>query len=215
MSAGRTHWRRFGVVMVLSTAATAGLVSLVASGAVAASFVVSGQQFKVQADKLVADHFVQYGAVALHHEPGSPPDDRFGTPVAVSAMQHATLTNLCQSVFTDIGPLAATLVIHAGKDPKHPVTAENLTIDMTQLDGNAEFTNIEIGKDAHFLDTWTNPDTVHAEVLQRQEGFFSQQASNVTITDLKQTAWATSAGKFNLVGLSLSLELGKHECFPG
>ena len=48
---------------------------------------------------------------------------------------------------------------------------------------------------------------------QRREGFFSQQADKVVITDLKQVAWATTAGEFNLNGLSLRLKWGKDECF--
>jgi hypothetical protein len=201
--------------MLLSAGATAGVVTLVANGAVAASFTVSGQEFKVSADRLEADHFVQYGYVDQQHEQGAPRGQFKGQAVAVSAMQHATLYNLCQSVYTDLGPLSVTLVISAGKDKNHPVTAENMTVDMTQLNGDAVFTNIQIGKDASYLDKWKDPDTSPAEAAQRQEGFFSQQADSVVITDLQQKAWATSAGKFNLNGLSLGLKPGKQECFPG
>jgi hypothetical protein len=197
--------------MVLSTAATAGLLALVTNGAVAASFTVSGQQFKVSADKLVADGFVQYGTVDARNEPGSSPPSQTPEPVAVAAMRNATLTNLCQSVVTDLGDFGSlTLTIHAGTG-RNPVTARDMIVDMTQLNGDASFTDIEIGRDASTLDQ--GPTSDPSEVAQRRPGFFSQQARSVTINNLRQVAWATSAGQFNLYDLSLRLHWGKDECF--
>jgi hypothetical protein len=211
MDVGRTRWRRFGVVMVLSAGATAGLLSLVANGAIAATFSVSGQQFKVSADKLVADGFVQYGTVDARTDPGSNPPSQVPEPVAVAAMKNATLTNLCQSVVTDLGDFGSvSLTISAGTG-KNPVTAENMVVDMSQLNGDARFTDIEIGRDASTLDK--GPTNDPGELAQRRQGFFSQQATKVTITNLKQVAWATSAGQFNLYDLSLRLHWGKDECF--
>jgi hypothetical protein len=206
---GRTRWRRFGVLFGLSAACAAGLVTLMSSGALAASFSVSGQQFKVSADQLVANGFVQYGTVDARTEPGG--DSQTPEPVAVSAMKNATLTNLCQSVITDLGDFGAvTLKIKAGTG-KDPVTAKNMVVDMTALDGNAKFEDMEIGRDAATLDK--GPTNDPNEIAQRREGFFSQQADKVTINNLKQTAWATTAGEFNLTGLSLRLKWGKDECF--
>jgi hypothetical protein len=211
MDVGRTRWRRFGVVMVLSAGATAGLLSLVANGAVAATFTVSGQQFKIRADKLVATGFVQYGTIDARNEPGSDPPKQAPEPVAVAAMKSATLTNLCQSVVTDLGDFGSlTLTITAGTG-KNAVTAEDMVVDMSQLNGNATFEHIEIGRDASTLDK--GPTNDPGEMAQRREGFFSQQADKVTITDLRQVAWATSAGRFNLYDLALRLHWGKDECF--
>jgi hypothetical protein len=206
---GRTRWRRFGVLFGLSAATAAGLLTLMSNGALAASFSVSGQQFKVSADQLVATGFVQYGTVDARTEPGA--GSQTPEPVAVSGMKTATLTNLCQSVITDLGDFGAvTLKIKAGTG-KDPVTATNMVVDMNALDGNAKFTGMEIGRDAATLDK--GPTNDPAETAQRREGFFSQQADKVTITNLKQVAWATSAGEFNLTGLSLRLKWGKDECF--
>ena len=44
---GRTNWRRFGLVMIAPTVVAVGLVGGVASGAVAASFSISGTSFKL------------------------------------------------------------------------------------------------------------------------------------------------------------------------
>jgi hypothetical protein len=209
MDAGRTHWRRFGAVLGLSIGATAGLVTMVAHGAIAASFSVSGQQFKVRADEMVAHGFVQYGSVDARTEPGG--DTQVPEPVAVAAMKDATLTNLCQSVVTDLGDFGqVTLKITAGTG-KNKVTATNMVVDMSQLDGSADFHGIEIGRDASTLDK--GPTNDPTEVAQRRQSFFSQQADSVTITNLHQVAWATSAGEFNLYDLSLRLKWGKDECF--
>ncbi len=209
MVEGRTRWGRFGGIMVLSAAASTGLLALAAHGALAASFTVSGQQFKVSADRLVANSFVQYGSVDARAVRGGDPEPE---PVAISAMSDAKLYNLCQTVVTDLGAFGdVTLRIEAGKDPKHPVTASNMVVDMNQLDGNADFKNIQIGRDASTLDE--GPTNDPSEIAQRQQAFFAQQAKSVVIDNLRQVAWGTNAEDFNLTGLSLRLTHGKNECF--
>lgn len=211
---GHTRWRRFGAMMVVTTAASAGVLALLADGALAAGFQVSGQQFKVSADKLVADGFVQYGAVdarGLINDNGAEPE-----PVAVSAMRTATLTNLCQSVYTPLGDFGGvTLRIEAGTNAKRPVGADNMTVDMTQLEGDAVFQDIEIGRDAGTLTMGTSAeDKYRWEKEQRQKGMFAQQSRHIEITNLKQTAWATTAGEFRLKDLNLALHWGNaKECF--
>lgn len=206
---GRTRWRRFGILFGLSAATVGGLLTLMSNGALAASFAVSGQSFKVGADKLVATGFVQYGNPDVQADPGG--GDPTLLPVAVAAMKTAELTNLCQSVVTPLGSFGnATLKIRAGTGSR-PVTATNMTIDMTNMKGEAKFENMEIGRDAASLDKGPTNDPL--EVAQRRQGFFSQQADKVTITNLQQVAWSTTAGEFNLTGLSLSLSFDENECF--
>ena len=84
------------------------------------------------------------------------------------------------------------------------MTATNMVVDMTQLEGDATFNNIQIGQDASTLMEWPKNDK--SEVAQRQPGI-------IEITTLRQNAWAPTAGQFNLNGLSLKLVSGKHECF--
>src|SRR3954447_2556732 len=86
---GGTRWKRFAVVMVPSVAATAAIGVALSQGALAASFSVSGQQFKVSTDRLDGTGFVQYGAI----------DAQKGgkqVPVAVSGFSNAKIRNLCQ-----------------------------------------------------------------------------------------------------------------------
>jgi hypothetical protein len=191
---GRTRWRRFAALMVPAVAVAGAVIFGMANGAIAASFAVSGQTFKVSADKLEGEGFVQYGGIAA---------EKNGTrhPVAVSAIREAKLHNLCQSV--KVPNLPVVLTINAGGGG-NPATASNLLIDMDSLEGDATFNNIKIGRDAS--DLGAGPDAA---------GSFGQSADSVVIDDLKQVARSTSAGVFTLNGLRLKVNVGAdaRECF--
>jgi hypothetical protein len=199
---GRTKWRRFAAVVLPAAAAAGAIVFGMANGAIAASFAVSGQTFKVSADRLSGTGFVQYGGAV------APKEHPEGIPVATSGIADANLYNLCQSV--KVPGLPVSMVINAGGDPKAPAHATNLLIDMADLQGDATFTNIHIGQDAGTLDA-AGPD------VKGKSGSFAQQASGVEILNLKQVAWSTSAGTFALNGLHLYVDVnpkGPKECFP-
>jgi Family of unknown function (DUF6230) len=197
LTQGRTRWRRFAIAMVPATVIIGGLVVGMANGAVAASFSVSGQQFKVSADNLHGTGFRQYSA----HD-----DKADGTPIPVagSVIDNASLTNLCQSVNVP-NPFGIPIVlrIEAGGGG-NPATATGLTIGLTKLQGNATFTNIQIGRDGGEVSG--NP---------ALKGSFAQSADEVNIDGLRQTATSTSAGTFNLTGLTLAVLTGgdAKECF--
>ncbi|MFD7556524.1 DUF6230 family protein [Streptomyces sp. NPDC059835] len=196
--AGRVRWRRFAVLTVPAVAVTAGLGIALAQGALAASFAVSGQQFKVSAQSLEGEGFAQYGSVDVNAREEL-------IPVAVTAIREAKLNGLCQSVVTSLPVIGdISLNLTAGRDK--PVEASNLFVDATQLSGDAVFTNIEIGRDASTLDKGP------AEA-QGMQDLFAQQADTVRIGNLQQTAWATNAGTFKLSGLRMDISKGKKECF--
>ena len=83
-----------------------------------------------------------------------------------------------------------------------PAVATALQIGMTDLQGDATFTNIRIGVDASKVNT----------SAKGTAGEFAQDASHVVIANLKQTAWSTQAGTFALNGMHLQLT-GGTECF--
>ncbi|MFJ4676036.1 MULTISPECIES: DUF6230 family protein [Kitasatospora] len=212
-SYGKTRWKRFALVMVPSIAATAAIGVSLANSALAASFSVSGQQFKVTVDDLQGEGFSQFGGVDVEKN-GTP------HPVAVSAFDHATLKNLCQSVVTDLGPLGKwTLVLNAGQsdDKAKQVDAQQLLIDLNQLNADAEFKNINIGQDAGTLKGSA------VKKLQDDGGTlptgaqgFAQAADSAHLQHVQQTAWATSAGTFTLNGLKLNINKGSGagvECY--
>lgn len=199
---GGTRWKRFAVVMVPSVAATAAIGVALSQGALAASFNVSGQQFKVSVDRLDGTGFAQYGALDTQHGGKN-------VPVAVSAFKSAKLKGLCQSVVIPV-PLFGdvSLKLSAGNGSKQ-VEAKNLFIDLDQLDADATFRGIDIGVAAGDINK--GPSIKKGD--KADPGSFAQQADSATLIGVKQTAWATSAGTFKLSGLSMKVSKGKNECF--
>ncbi|HUZ27382.1 MAG TPA: DUF6230 family protein [Streptosporangiaceae bacterium] len=198
---GRVRWKRFALIAVPSLAATGALLGLTAGGALASSFSISGQQFEVSANSLSGTGFQQFGTVD---------QEASGKPVAVAESQigSAKITNLCQSVVAPFpfGLGTFTLRITAGGGGT-PVSASSLIIDANQLSGStAIFHHINIGQDASTLNAVPGAPAGAA-------GTFGQQASDVTIDNLQQTAYSTSAGTFTLPGFSLNLAAGTHPCF--
>ncbi|MFC4464505.1 DUF6230 family protein [Streptomyces xiangluensis] len=204
---GGTRWKRFAVVMVPSVAATAAIGMALANSALAASFSVSGQSFKVTTKELKGTGFSQYGAI----DSGYTLDGKKTShPVAVSAFQTATIKNLCQSVVTPNIPVLGnvSLILRAGGG-KTPVEAENLYIDVADLKADAEFRNIDIGVAAG--DANKGPGIAKGD--KANPFGFAQQADEVLLKDVEQTAWATTAGTFKLSGLTMKLSAGVKECY--
>lgn len=215
---GKTRWKRFALVMVPSIAATAAVGTAMANNALAASFSVSGQSFKVTTQELHGTNFAQFGSIDAEQN-GTP------HPVAISAFDSATIKGLCQSVVTDPNVIPGlpwklpkiTLRLEAGNsdDVAKQVQAKNLLIDLDQLNADATFTNISIGQDASTL-KGTATQGWHSKLGGLPTGAvgFAQAADKADLTNVQQQAWATSAGTFTLNGLKLQLHTdGTGECF--
>ncbi|MFB7497071.1 DUF6230 family protein [Streptomyces sp. NPDC056161] len=215
---GGTRWKRFAVVMVPSVAATACIGVALAQGALAASFSVSGQSFKVTAEHLHGEGFAQYGAIDSGY---TLTGEKANHPVAVSSFSNATIQKMCQSVVTPIPGLGNfTLRLEAGDsdDENRQVQAKNLYIDIDDLHADATFNNIDIGVAAGD----TGPDKggkgpgMKGGKEQANPNGFAQQAESADLYGVEQTAWATTAGTFKLSGLHMSLRSGKGkgiECY--
>lgn len=208
---GGTRWKRFAVVMVPSVAAAAAIGVGLAQGALAASFSVSGQEFKVSAGHLHGTGFAQYGGIDTGYT-STDGKNKTVRPVAISSFTDAEITNMCQSVKTEIPLIGKTIYLRldAGPDENHKVEAHNLYIDVAQLDADATFRNIDIGvavKDQNKGPAVKSGDNV-------LPGGFAQQADEADLTKVEQTAWATTAGTFKLSGLKMRLGTdSKMECF--
>jgi hypothetical protein len=175
---GKVSWRRFAVVAIPAVAVAGVLVGLTAEGALASSISVSGQEFTITADQLAGTGFAQFGGALPNSSGGQ-------TPVIVSSIKNATLTKLCQSVSV----LGMTVHLTAGGNGT-PVSASNLVVDANdQTASSAVFTNISIGQDAG--------------TLGGPAGTFGEEADQVTIDNLVQHTWYTTAGTFTLPNLSL------------
>jgi hypothetical protein len=80
------------------------------------------------------------------------------------------------------------------------VIADNLIVDAADQTGStATFHNITIGQDASTL----NEVPAAASQTQSLAGGFGQQADSMSITNLVQQTWLTTAGTFTLPGLSI------------
>ncbi|GCD42936.1 DUF6230 family protein [Streptomyces paromomycinus] len=207
LARGGTRWKRFAVVMVPSVAATAAIGVAIAQGALAASFSVSGQQFKVTAKELDGTGFVQYGALDKGKDGQH--------PVAVVGLDSAEITKLCQSVVVPVPVFGdVTMQLKAGGEGGPKVLAKKLYIDADDLQTNATFTNVDIGVSVD--DTTKGPGPAKPGEGGRGAylpGSFAQQAEHVLFKDVKQRAWATTAGTFQLSGLHMSVSRGKNECY--
>lgn len=196
---GRTNWRTFALAAGVPAVAAGFLLFGMSQGALAASFAVSGQDFKISADQLDGTGFAQYGGVVK---------DANGKqiPVSMSGIADAKLTNLCQSVRVKDAPMSLTIT--AGTEKGKPARATNMLIGMKDLAGDATFTNINIGQDAGTL-------TKGGKAAKGETGGFGQQSDKIVINGLRQTAVSTTAGTFKLTGLNLKLNFGSSpkECF--
>jgi Family of unknown function (DUF6230) len=191
---GRVRLRRFSALMIPAALAGAVLVALTAEGAIGAQFSISGIPFVISADQMQGDGFEQFGLLD-NTAPGSPnlTDEGGQAVVMVSAIHSATLTDLCQSV--SLGGIY--LVLRAGSGST-PVKATDLVADSTQMSGDATFDNIQIGRDASTL--------TEVQGVTGPLGDFGQQSDTVTINNLRQTNYATTASTFTLPGLSMSFK---------
>ncbi|MFG2085167.1 MULTISPECIES: DUF6230 family protein [unclassified Spirillospora] len=194
---GGVRWRRFAAILIPGLMAAGGLVAMAGQGAIASSFAVSGSSFKVSVGSLDGTGFEQFGGFDTTK-------DGEGHPVQVSRIRSATIRDLCQSVLVSTPAGKVTVVLRAGQGDK-PVEASNLVMDVESLAADAEFTDIQIGRDASTLD--------QVPGAKGAAGGFAQQAGRIRLTNVKQTAWATTAGTFKLNGLRMSVRPGTHECF--
>lgn len=198
---GRVRWTRFAAIALPALGMTGLLLGLTASGALASSFSISGQQFQVSANSLTGTGFQQFGTV-------DEKANHTAVPVTETEISSARITDLCQSVVATFpfGLGQYTLRITAGRGST-PVSASSLIIDANQLSaGTATFRNIHIGQDASTLNAAPGTPVGAA-------GTFGQQSSTVAISHLQQVALSTSAGTFTLPGFALSLKRGHNTCF--
>lgn len=210
---GGTKWKRFALVMVPTVAIAGGMTVMMANGVLASSFAVSGQQFKVSADKLIGEKFAQSGDVIV---------DANGQKhaVAVAGIKSASIANMCQSVNVPIPLIGHNLTIVLKAGASDPVKATDLVLDTNQVNADAEFTGVNIGASAAdiakreqidgFQKHTGSPD---GSTKAFDAGDFGQFVDHAELTDVKQTAYSTTAGTMSLKGLSISANFDAKECF--
>ncbi|MGW2251041.1 DUF6230 family protein [Kitasatospora sp. NPDC001660] len=201
---GRTRWKRFAVILLPCLAATAALAAGVAENALAASFLISGEEFKLSADELRGEGFSLYGTVDLtrEHDP---------VPVMVTGFESATIQGLCQSAVFPI-PVLGPFTLRLTGD-KRAATVKEFFVDAKHLAADRSSAHrIDIGVAAGAL---TKGGISRGD---RDSRFFdpnspAQQASSINLTGLRVTAVAVAADRFDVPGLGVSLVRGRDECF--
>ena len=187
---GKVRWRRFALMLAPAVAAAAVLMVLTAQSVLAVSFAISGIPFVVTASELRGLGFEQFG-VLDHSIVPQLPGNTNQIVLTANAIRSAELSNLCQSV--QLGGLSLRITAGNGGSP---VTATDLVVDADRLSGSvASFTHITIGQDASTL--------TQVPGVRGPPGDFSLAAQSITISHLRQHAYATTAGTFTLPGFSL------------
>jgi hypothetical protein len=193
---------RFGpmaLVLVPSLLVSVGLMAGIAEGAIPVSLAVSSGGFKISADVFSGTNFQQFGSTVKHK-------DGSAEPVALTAVAHASLTNLCQTVAMNLPLINKKVVLKiTGGDQGTPVTATDMIIAASAQRGDAEFKNIAIGADASTL--------VQYPALQGSAGAFGLEADSITINHLQQDSLSVTAGTFTVPHLNLSVSTGNLECY--
>jgi Family of unknown function (DUF6230) len=188
---GRVRWRRFAITIVPALGLAGMLVLLSTQAVLAVSLSISGEAFTVTAGVLKGYGFEQF-PVTDHSAINDLPGDSNHISLMATAIRSAKISHLCQDV--KIGPIS--MVIRAG-DGSTAVSATDLVVDANEFSGNASFFHLSQGQDASTLN--------QVPGVRGPAGAFALQASRVTITHLRQHAYATTAGTFTLPGFSLRL----------
>ncbi len=194
---GRTNWKKTAVVALPAVLCVGLMASVMAQGALAASFAVSGTSFQVSSGKLTSEGLASYVQVDRSV-------DGKGHPVALLGIGDATLSDICQAaeVKTPIGTVVFKLT--AGGEAGN-VTASNLIIDGEDLVGDARFGTAQIGRDASTLD--------NVEGVKGEAGKFGLQAGDIEVSGVRSNAWSATGGNFRLKGMRVDVSLDGKKCF--
>ncbi|RBQ20707.1 cholesterol esterase [Spongiactinospora rosea] len=195
---GCVRWKRFGLILVPVAAMTSLLIAATAQGVIGATFVVSGDSFKLFARELRGQGFTLAGGMDRTRRGQA-------VPVIVSGIRRATVVELCTSalVRTPIGVVTMRLT---GGEGGNEVGIDNLVIDVEMGQTAASIRDLELGRDAGSLDAVPGGPGGPA-------GTFGSQARVVTLRNVRLGAWAVTAATFSLPDLRLRVLRGTYECY--
>ncbi|MEK2474930.1 MULTISPECIES: DUF6230 family protein [Streptomyces] len=195
---GRTHWKRTAVMLVPSTACVGALVLALAQGAMAASFAVSGKNFKVSADEITGQ-----GIASFPSSLGG--SDGTGHAVLLAGIRTGTAKGVCLSMKQRL-PLVGevSLLVRSGGD--RPVRGENIVVDADALTSSGgRVTGVQAGRDAATL--------TGAPGVDGPRGLFGVQATSALARNVKSTAWASNGGSLTLDKVEIELSHSGKECY--
>ncbi|MGN9796439.1 DUF6230 family protein [Streptomyces sp. OZ13] len=185
--------------MIPSLAASAALLVSVAEGALAASFLISDQKFKVTAERIEITGAIQYGALDKRY-------DGTVVPVTVSGADRSTSYGVCQSTVQHI-PLIGKVTARVTAKRVTALDSYSDVIESSQgtvTDKNRR-TGIAAGaaKKGPGINPGDNVDPASA----------AAEADSSVITDSRSILVATSARVTQTSGVSTRIYKGVNECF--
>ncbi|WP_043267858.1 DUF6230 family protein [Streptomyces sp. CT34] len=195
---GRTHWKRTAVMLVPGVACVGAVVIALAQGAMAASFAVSGKNFKVSADEITGR-----GISSFPSSLGS--TDGTGHAVLLAGIKSGTAKGVCLSMKQKL-PLVGEVSLLVRSGGERPVTGENLVVDADALTSSGgRVTGVQAGRDASTLGG--------APGVSGPRGLFGVQASTALARDVRSTAWASNGGSLTLDRVDIELSRTGKECY--
>ncbi|MEV8634180.1 DUF6230 family protein [Streptosporangium sp. NPDC051023] len=194
---GRVRWKRFFLIFTPVAVVTSLLVGATAQGVIGATFVVSGDTFKLFTGELRGQDFTLAGGV-VRTKKGQV------IPVIVTGVRRAVATDLCTSALVRTPAGTITIRITGGRDGNE-VTIEDLVIDVAAAQSAATLRDVELGRDASTLDG--------VPAARGPAGSFGGQSSTFTLRNTRLSAWAVTAATLSLPDLGLKVLRGEHECF--
>jgi hypothetical protein len=195
----QTSFVRLAGVLLPCLAISVGLMAGIAEGAIPVSLAVSSGGFKIGVGVFSATNFEQFGSTVKHK-------DGSVEPVALTAVSHADLDHLCQTVAMKLPLINKTVVLKiTGGDQGSPVVATDMIIAASAQRGDALFKNIVIGADGSTLTQYPK--------LESSAGSFGLESDTIVLNHLQQDSLSVTAGTFTIPHLNLSVSTGNVECY--
>lgn len=195
---GRTHWKRTAVMLVPGVACVGAVVIALAQGAMAASFAVSGKNFKVSADEITGRGIAGFPS-ALGSKDGK------GHAVLLAGIKSGTAKGVCLSMKQNL-PLVGEVSLLVRSGAERPIAGRQLVVNADALTSSGgRVTGVQAGRDASTLDA--------APGVSGPQGLFGVQASTAVARDVKSTAWASNGGSLTLDKVEIELSRSGKECY--
>lgn len=195
---GRTHWKKSAVMLVPGVACVGALVIALAQGAMAASFAVSGKNFKVTADRITGRGISSFPSSQTSK-------DGKGHAVLLAGIKSGTAKGVCLSMKQSL-PVVGDVSMTVRSGDGTPIRGENLVVNADALTSSGgRVTGVQAGRDASTLSA--------APGVSGPPGLFGVQASTAVANDVKSTAWASNGGSLTLSKVEIQLHHDGTECY--
>jgi Family of unknown function (DUF6230) len=185
---GHTRWGRFAIAFILPMIAVAVIAGSLLSGVLAATLSVGGIPIQLKVPQLQGQSLGAFGNAA--------PLVEGDKQVATAGIGNATITGgLCAAIEVPVPVLGGfTIMLNSPQDKQ--ITAKSMVLDITQLKGDLEASNIVIGRDASALSQGG---------LKGPAGSNGIQSEVVTLSNVEGTAYSLSAGSLKVQGISIDV----------